>query len=76
MILNLALQVRIDILSAAVRLVFNPPDQIEPLLKLLLVDTIVLAFDRDNDVLELVHQDGEESNAKDLNDAAENLLHN
>mmetsp|Transcript_36605 Transcript_36605/g.44711 ORF Transcript_36605/g.44711 Transcript_36605/m.44711 type:complete len:375 (-) Transcript_36605:1047-2171(-) len=75
-VLDFFFQVRVDVKAAAMGLVLDAADQIEPLLQFLLVQTLILAFDRDHNVLELVHQDREEGDAKDLNDAAEDLLHN
>jgi hypothetical protein len=75
-VLDFFFQVRVDVKAATMGLVLDAADQIEPLLQFLLVQTLVLAFDRDHNVLELVHQDREEGDAKDLNDAAEDLLHN
>ena len=73
--LNLLLEVQIDVLARAVWLVLDSADQVEPLLEFLVLVARVLSLHRDDDVLELVHQDGEEGDAEDLNDAAENLLH-
>ena len=75
MALDLTLERWVDVLTAPVGLVLDSADQVEPLLKFLLVQAVILSLQGDNDVLELVHQDGEEGDAKDLNDAAEDLLH-
>ena len=75
MTLNLALQRRVDVLPAPVGLVLDPADQVEPLLQFLLVQAVVLALDGHHNVLELVHQDRKEGDAKDLDDTAENFLH-
>jgi hypothetical protein len=58
-----------------VGLVLDAADQVEPLLKLLLIKTFILALDRDDDILELVHEDGEESDTENLNDTTKDLLH-
>lgn len=58
------------------RLVLYTTNQVEPLLQLLLVEALVLALDGDNNILEFVHQDREESDTEDLDDAAEDLFHN
>lgn len=74
--LDLLLQVGGDIKAAPMWLVFDAADQVEPLLQFLLILALVLAFELNNDVLELVHEDREESDTEDLDDATENLLQN
>ena len=53
--LNLFLELGVDVEAATIGLVLDPSDQVEPLLELLLVVAFLLAADRDDDVLELVH---------------------
>jgi len=69
------LEVGVDVETATVWLVLDAADQVEPLLKFLLILALTLTLDRDNDVLELVHQDREEGNTEDLNDTSEDFFH-
>ena len=74
-VLDVSLEVRLDIEATAIWLVLDASDEVEPLLQFLLIVAFVLPFHRHNDVLELVHKDGEEGHTEDLNDATEYLLH-
>lgn len=75
MALKLPLKLGLDIKTTTVRLVLDPANQIKPLLQLLVVLTFILPFDVDDNLLELVHQNREESDAKYLNYRTKYLFH-
>ena len=74
-VINFPLELGVNIEAAAIGLVLDPTNKVEPLLELLFILALVLAPHRDDNVLELVHEDGEEGDAEDLNDTTEYLLH-
>ena len=74
-LLDVPLKLDIDVEAAPIGLVLDTTNQVEPLLQLLLVVALILTLNRNNDVLELVHQNGEESHAKDLDDATQDFFH-
>ena len=75
MILDLLLELLVDVGAAAVGLILDASDQVEPLLKLLLVVALALTLQLNHNVLEFVHQDREEGDTEDLDDATEDLFH-
>ena len=55
-VINLPLEIWVNVEATAIGLVFDTTNQVEPLLELLLVLALVLALDRDDNILELVHE--------------------
>ena len=55
-VINLPLEIWVNVEATAIGLVFDTTDKVEPLLELLFVLALVLALDRDDNILELVHE--------------------
>ena len=55
-VINFPLEAWVDVEATAIGLVLDTTDKVEPLLELLFVLALVLALDRDDDILELVHE--------------------
>ena len=56
-VIDFPLETWINVEAAAIGLVLDTTDKVEPLLELLFVLALVLALDRDDNILELVHED-------------------
>ena len=56
-VINFPLEAWVDVEATAIGLVLDTTDKVEPLLELLFVLALVLALDRDDNILELVHED-------------------
>ena len=55
-VINFPLEAWVDVEATAIGLVLDTTDKVEPLLELLFVLALVLALDRDDNILELVHE--------------------
>lgn len=63
-----------DVQSTGIWLILDLLDHDEPVLQLVLIVVEIARAHREHDVDEVVHQDGEESHAKDLDHTAHDLL--
>ena len=55
-VINFPLEAWVDVEATAIGLVLDTTDKVEPLLELLFVLALALALDRDDNILELVHE--------------------
>ena len=55
-VINFPLETWVNVEATAIGLVLDTTDKVEPLLELLFVLALVLALDRDDNILELVHE--------------------
>ena len=56
-VIDFPLEIWVNVEAATIGLVLDTTDKVEPLLELLFVLALVLALDRDDNILELVHED-------------------
>ena len=56
-VIDFPLETWVNVKATAIGLVLDTTDKVEPLLELLFVLALVLALDRDDNILELVHED-------------------
>ena len=55
-VIDFPLETWVNVEATAIGLVLDTTDKVEPLLELLFVLALVLALDRDDNILELVHE--------------------